>query len=158
MAAYTEVRQQATPTVDDGDGRTRRLFDHGETRLPSWASLSQPRSLIVPTSSFNRMAVEVVDPEGEPIPEIDWLMSANIFPTAARIDDSGVGIMWLLSVTYSNFMAVADIGQGRYNLVWFSSVEEQTNILPTQQDFGTIVVEPVYPGNLNVRSGVSMGL
>lgn len=111
---------------------------------------------IVIPGDFARVVVRCVDTKGEPLENVEWVMSSGTFPTAARVDDNGEAYLWLLATEYESFMAVAS--SGSLDLTWYSSAEEQEPINPVQQDVGTIVLEPRFVGGTNAGPGVSFGL
>lgn len=171
MAAFTQARQTGTTTDGTYGPRLLALDDdrvagtsvnagHERRREQKPGDIARPymdSGVQVPTSSFRRVEIQVVDPNGEPLSDINWIMSATYFPTAARVDDEGRASMWLLSVTYDTFMAIKGAASGP-NLVWYSNPERSADITPTVQSSGTVILEPVYISNLNVGGGVSLGV
>ncbi|QFR21081.1 hypothetical protein GBQ70_11700 [Halomicrobium sp. ZPS1] len=108
--------------------------------------------------------MEVVDPDGNPLPEVEWVMSAGVFPTAAAIDDDARGDLPCLSTTYTTFMGVARRANGpdgvRYT--WFNpAVDDDGN--PLQEPIGPlddtaqIVLDPVKLKGLSVGRGGNLG-
>ena len=165
MPAYTLDEATTTSTVGGVTGPTLSAPDAettdfvgsmDDTAIPHVDSPNTPASGIVIPGSFGRVRVEVVDPAGEPLDNVEWVMSASTFPTAARVDNNGEANLWLLGTTYSDFMAVAS--SGSIDLTWYSSTSQQPGINPLNQSTGTIVLEPVYVGGLNAGGGASIGL
>jgi len=111
--------------------------------------------ILIP-GDFRRVVVRCVDTDGEPLENVEWVMSAGTFPTAAPVDENGEAYLWLLATEYTDFMAIAD--SGNVDLTWYSSAEAQEPINPVSQDAGTIVLKPTYVGGLSAAPGVSFGL
>lgn len=157
----------ASPTVDDSTKpqltRGADVADHvvdeaSKPQLGRTATMTTtaPDVGILIPGAFSRVLVRCVDPNGEPLDNVEWVMSAGTFPTAAPVNKDGIAYLWLLSTTYTSFMAVAD--SGGVDLTWYSSDATQTEVNPVQQDEATVVLEPTYVGGLNASAGVSLGL
>ncbi|NLV09359.1 hypothetical protein GOC74_05375 [Halomicrobium mukohataei] len=125
---------------------------------------STDQSAILIPAAFRPVAVEVVDPDGNPLPEVEWVMSAGVFPTAAAIDDDAQGDLPCLSTTYTTFMGVARRSGGpdgvRYT--WFNpATDEDGNPLQDPigplDDTATIVLDPVKLKGLSVGRGGNLG-
>lgn len=112
--------------------------------------------IIIP-GDFRRVDVAIVDPDGEPLTEVDWVMSAGTFPTAARVNDDGLATLWLLPVEYDQFMGVAERDGGNVDYTWYSASEEQEVITPVTDDTGEIVLNPGELTGMFAGPGVDFG-
>ncbi|WP_188853272.1 hypothetical protein [Haloarcula argentinensis] len=144
-----------TVTVSLDRPRVTRSRDH---------ATSTDRSGVLIPAAFRPVRVSVVDPDGNPLPEVEWVMSAGVFPTAAAIDGSAQGDLPCLATTYSRFMGVArrDGGPNGVRYTWFSpAIDADGN--PQQEPIGPlddsaeIVLDPVEIKGLYAGTGADFG-
>ena len=94
---------------------------------------------------FLPVDVVVRDADGNRLPEVKWIMSAGVFPTAARVDENAEATMRLLGTTYTEFMAVAEddvSGTEFLDYAWYTGSQEQEPIAPLSQDTAEILITP----------------
>lgn len=152
--------RQSVSSLPDNGGHQHRLWTFHGDHVVSPETLTQGNSIVVPTSSFERVHVTVVDEQGNRLPEVDWIMSREIFPTAAAVDENGEADMWLLAVTYDTFMAVAERrgGSGQVDYTWYSSSDQQESIQPLFDSEADIILEPEeIRGNMAGGPGIDFG-
>lgn len=115
---------------------------------------------------FLPVDVVVRDPDGNRLPQVKWIMSAGVFPTAARVDANAEATMRLLGTTYTEFMAVAedDTSETEFlDYAWYTGAQDQEPVAPLSQDSAEIVITPERvemeggPTGLSAGSGVNFG-
>jgi len=157
VKADPEPHPNATETAEELS--VEFLLDDRDDIDPSAATVtdSTTTSGVVIPGDFYAVDIRVVDPDGEPLKSVDWVMSAGVFPTAAKIDEEGFGTLWLLAVEYQAFMGVAERDDGNVDYTWYSRSEEQDPINPIKDDSGTIVLEPAELKGMFAGGGPAMG-
>jgi hypothetical protein len=142
-------------TVDLDRPRPPRFSDHAESTDVS--------GILIP-GAFRPVDVTVVDPDGNPLPEVDWVLSTGVFPTAARISDDGRGDLPCLATTYTAFQGIAsrEGGPDGVKYTWFNpATDEDGNRLQEPigplDDEAEIVLEPVQIKGLYVGAGTDFG-
>jgi len=145
------VREGHTEQKHDRD-----LLRQAQSRAATVTDSTTTSGVVIP-GDFYAVDIRVVDPDGEPLKSVDWVMSAGVFPTAAKIDEEGFGTLWLLAVEYQAFMGVAERDDGNVDYTWYSRSEEQDPINPIKDDSGTIVLEPAELKGMFAGGGPAMG-
>lgn len=117
----------------------------------------QRAGIIIP-GDFRGVDITVRSAEtGEILTDVKWVMSAQTFPTAARVEDDGTAQLPLLKTNYTTFMAVADREKPEgVDYTWFSNPDKQEPINPTD-DEATIWLTPVPIQGLYAGSGTDFG-
>ncbi|MFA9418454.1 hypothetical protein [Natrinema sp. HArc-T2] len=156
-------RPQPTRAVDIAGDQTQNRARPCPKRLSTEAERFVESGILIP-GAFRGVEVVVVDPDGEPLENVDWVMSAGVFPTAAPVDDSGRATLPLLQTSYTEFQGIAE-REGRPRNVkysWFNPATDgdgnrlQEPISP-RDETGIIVLDPVEIKGMYAGKGVDMG-
>lgn len=140
-----------------GENRDKPILTR---RADALASLGEDVGVIIP-GVFRPVDVTVVDPDGDPLPEVDWVMSAGTFPTAARVDEQARATLYLLKTEYQDFMGVAErtVGDGEgADYTWYNPPDGlQESINPVRDKSAEVVLNPVEIKGLWVGAGTDFG-
>ncbi|MFA9415181.1 hypothetical protein [Natrinema sp. HArc-T2] len=95
----------------------------------------------------------VVDPDGEPLEDVDQLLVLSPFPSSTSINNNGVGQLPMLSTTYTEFRGLAPRGDD-VGYMWYEGVK---NVVGPQEDEAVIVLDPSEIKGMNAARTVNMG-
>ncbi|ELY99480.1 hypothetical protein [Natrialba asiatica] len=109
-------------------------------------------AVLVP-GDFRGVTVVVVDPDGEPLEDLEQLLVLTPFPSSTSIDENGVGQLPMLSTTYTEFRGLAPRGDD-VGYMWYEGVK---NVVGPQDDEAVIVLDPTEIKGMYAGNGVNMG-
>ena len=135
----------APSTLDAG----KPILDRGAAVHPG----GNLRNAVLVPGDFRGVEVLVVDPKGEPLPEVEQLLVLSPFPSSTKINDEGVGQIPMLSASYTDFRGLAPRSE-EVGYVWYEGVD---NVVGPQDDEAVIVLDPAEIKGLYAGPGVSMG-
>lgn len=81
----------------------------------------KPDTGVIIPGDFVGVDIVVRDQDGNELPEVIRVLSADKPSLAAQIDDTARGTIQLLQNTYENFYAIADTGEDGYRITWLST-------------------------------------
>jgi len=158
VAAAPVLDDASRPAVDRPANVAPELAtaDAGKPVLDRAADRMAPptttNAVLVP-GDFRGVAVQVVDKQGNPLPEVEKLLVLDPFPSATKIDEDAVGELPMLSASYTDFRGLAprddDVGY-----LWYEGVQ---NVVGPQDDAATIVLDPQEIKGLYAGPGASFG-
>lgn len=115
---------------------------------------------IIPTGNFRAVEVHIEDTKGRPITDAEWIQSAGLFPTAARVTEDVEGRMtarlWLLDAKYDEFIILADADRGDVDYVWYQYSDNGDGIKPSDRE-KTLQFERNPISGLYVGAGTDFG-
>jgi len=135
----------APSTLDAG----KPVLDRGGDVHPG----GKMRNAVLVPGDFRGVEVVVVDPKGDPLPEVEQLLVLSPFPSSTKINDEGVGQIPMLSASYTDFRGLAPRDE-EVGYVWYEDVD---NVIGPQDDEAVIVLDPAEVKGLYAGPGISMG-
>ncbi|WBE14034.1 structural protein VP1 [Saline Natrinema sp. J7-1 virus 1] len=120
-------------------------------------------SLITIPNTFASVDFVVVDPDANRLPEVDWIMTRGLFPTAARVNENAEGRLWMLTSVYREFMGIAERGGSNVDYTWYNPPTDedgeplQEPVDPVNQDAAVIVLDPKKIKGMYSGTDVTMG-
>ncbi|USZ73231.1 hypothetical protein [Natronosalvus halobius] len=116
------------------------------------------RGVQIPTGPFNRVSVQALDQEGDPLDNTLYIGTREKFPTMAPLNEDSVATMYLLpNHKYTEFFVIALDDSPGYDLVWY---ESDATSIQSNMEMGVAYFnknEPVTKSGLNAGIGVSLG-
>jgi hypothetical protein len=111
------------------------------------------RNAVLVPGDFRGVEVLVVDPRGEPLPEVEQLLVLSPFPSSTKIGDDATGSLPMLSASYTDFRGLAPRSE-KVGYVWYEGVD---NVVGPQDDEAVIVLDPRELKGLYAGRGAEIG-
>lgn len=84
---------------------------------------------LIPTAFFRQLRGTVVDEDGEPITDAEWIYSREKLPTGGRVDADGSFSLYTLKQSYSNFILIGTSGREVVDYTWYQPVDAEVNAI-----------------------------
>lgn len=139
----------ATPTTADA-GKPVESRGRPEPLKPDMGN-----AVLVP-GDFRGVDVLVVDPQGEPIGDVDQLLVLNPFPSSTSINENGRGVLPCLSASYTSFRGLAGRSE-KVGYTWYEGGDDADNVISPQDDSAVIVLDPAEIKGMDAGRGIDFG-
>lgn len=115
---------------------------------------------LIPTAYFRRVTGNVVDVQGDPITNAQYVISLDNFGIVGNVNDQGEYNIYLLKQSYSDFVLIADDGKlDGFDLAYYESVDNGTlEIGMEEKDLVFDTSKTIKPGSGGLRIKTSIGL
>jgi len=87
---------------------------------------------LIPTAFFRQLRGTVVDEDGDPITDAEWIYSREKLPTGGRVDADGTFSLYTLKQSYSDFILIGSSGRKTVDYTWYQPVD--TEVTATEND------------------------